>query len=49
MPTSYETKLQGENEVAVSEYLDYLQSMDATTLETYYAIEQERIQVQTLY
>lgn len=45
----YETTLQGADEIEISEYLNFLQSMDAQSLDTYYAIEQERIQVETLY
>ena len=48
MSERYQTTLQGSNEVEVSEYLRFLQSMDAETLDCYYAVEQERIQVETL-
>lgn len=38
----------GKQQVEVEEYLRFLQSMDNETLDTFYAIEQERIQVETV-
>lgn len=38
----------GKQQIEVEEYLAFLASMDNETLDTFFAIEQERIQVETI-
>jgi hypothetical protein len=40
--------MNANHNINVVEYVEFLNSMDEVTIECYYAIEQERIQVETL-